>query len=170
MAIATGNTKNFIGFTLDCKALGNILAQDPTALKELVAGIREAQAGQKLPLTTKLGAANLTGADGEEADWFGLFVSTVRDAQPGQAGLFYRNNTRGGKGDRIQMRLRRQPKRQDAQTPGAVLDDQVAGAAPNVLAQALALVQAMQGGAQGQTQVQAQPTTADDMSDLVGIL
>lgn len=126
-------TKDFIGFTLDCKALGNLLAQDPTALQEVVAGINEALAGTRQPTTTKLGAANL-GGDGDDADWHGLFVSTVKDVQPGSAGLFYRNNSRGGKGDRIQMRLRRQRKSQEARTPGAVL--------PPEIAQAVAAIQA----------------------------
>jgi len=122
----TEKTRDYIGFTLDCKALGNLIAQDPSALTELIEGIKAAQASERVPLTTKLGAANL-GGDGDAADWHGLFVSTVRDVAPGSAGLFYRNSTSGtrdGKGPRIQMRLRRQPKRQEAnvaQTPGQVL-------------------------------------------------
>ncbi len=165
--MSTEKTRDYIGFTLDCKALGNMIAQDPTALAELIDGVKSAQAGENAPLTTKLGAANL-GGDGDEADWHGLFVSTVRDVAPGAAGLFYRNNSRGGKGDRIQMRLRRQVKRQDV---GTVTAGQKLSPEQVVAVQALVSnnpeLAAVFGGAQANPVVDG-PT--DDLADIAAKL
>jgi len=100
-------TKDFIGFTVDIKAFVNLMWQDATTRAELLQGVTEARNGELLPLTHKLGAANLSGGSGDEAEWYGLFASNVRDAE---STTFYRNKTKDGegKGDRIQMRLRRQ--------------------------------------------------------------
>lgn len=129
--------KDYIGFTLDPKRIGNVFAQDPQTLREMIEGIQEARS-TPLPLTTQLGAANLTSGEGQEPTWCSVFVATVQGKKSGDADLFYRNNTRGGKGDRVQMRLRRQPKR-DAEhaasaSPGAVLPVDVGGMDPGVIA------------------------------------
>ena len=171
-------SRDRIGFTLDCRALGNILAQDPTALNDLITGVNEARAGQLLPLTTKLGAANLSGQDGDQAVWFGLFPSTVRGVAPGTPGLFYRNNgtaERPGDGTRIHMRLRRQTKRPEAVTPGATLPVQAATApvgvpmtpADHATVQRARAILARQ---QGQVSVQAAPAAVPQTQQYARVL
>lgn len=154
-------TRNHIGFTLDFTTLGNLAAQDPTALTELINGINAARSGQMLPLTSKLGAANL-GGDNEHADWFGLFISTVKDVAPNTPGLFYRNNTRGGKGDRVQMRLRRQPKDQAAQYAGTTGAQTAAhpGIAPNLATFTPQQIAALAAMLQGQAPAPSAPAPA----------
>ena len=102
-------SKNYIGFTLDMRKLTNVLSQDPSVRAEIIQGLQD----PPLPLTTQLGAANLTAGQGHDT-WCSVFPATVEGAVPGQVGLLYRNNTRGGKGDRIQMRLKPQPPKQQA--------------------------------------------------------
>lgn len=109
-----------IGFTLNVRTFVNLLCQDPTTYAEVLAGVQEA-ANAPVPTTSQLGAANLTPGEGSEPTWCSVFAATVQGKQPGQEGLFYRNNSRGGDGTRIQMRLRKQTKRQQAATPGATL-------------------------------------------------
>jgi len=101
--------RNHIGFTANLRMLVNVLAQDPSCKAEIEAGLTDAP----LPLITSLGAANLSPGPGTEDIWCSLYPATVNGKKPGEAGLFYRNNTKGGKGDRVQMRLRRQEKRQE---------------------------------------------------------
>jgi hypothetical protein len=106
-------SKNYIGFTMDLRKLVSVLAQDPTCRAEIVAGLQ----GPKEPLTTALGAANF--GTQEQPLWHSLFPATVEGRNSGEEGLFYRNNSYDGKGDRIQMRLRLQeakPQPQPAQT------------------------------------------------------
>ncbi len=120
------NLRDYISFTCDVRKFVNVLAQDPTVRAEINAGLTDAP----LPLTTALGAANLTAQEGVEPTWCSLFPATVQGKASGEA-FCYRNDSRGGRGDRIQLRLRKQPKRQAvdalagmqaaAVTPGAAL-------------------------------------------------
>ena len=131
------NARDFIGFTLDIRKFINCVAQDPTAKAEIIAGLQDAPN----KLTEALGAANLSPGDDTENVWCTLFPATVQGKGPGEEFL-YRNNSHEGDGTRIQMRLRRQPKRNALQdeaaaktapttTPGAALP---AGVDPAVIA------------------------------------
>lgn len=106
-------SKDYIGFTLDVKALANALCQDPTTKQELVEGMLES-ATNPIPLTSVLGGANITAGTGVDT-FCNVFPATVEGKGSGDEGVFYRNNTKGGKGDRIQMRIKVQtPRVQDA--------------------------------------------------------
>jgi len=96
-------TKDYLGFTLNVEAICNLFAQDESTLTEMIRAIKKVRAGDTLPVTSKLGAANL--GDAENPEWWGVFLSNVKDAEKL---TFYRNNSHNGKGDRIQLRLRKQ--------------------------------------------------------------
>ena len=67
--------RDYIGFTLDVRKLASVLAQDPKCRAELIAGLQ----GQPEPLTSQLGAANLTAGTGEDT-WCSLFPATLENA------------------------------------------------------------------------------------------
>jgi hypothetical protein len=96
-------SKDYIGFTMDLRKLVSVLGQDPTCRAEIQAGLQ----GVPEPLTSQLGAANMA-EKGAEPDWCSLFPATVQGKNSGEEGLFYRNSSNGGAGDRVQMRLKRQ--------------------------------------------------------------
>lgn len=150
--------KDYIGFTMDLRKLVSVLAQDPTCRADIMAGLQ----GAPEPLTSQLGAANMA-EKGQEHDWCSLFPATVQGKLPGQEGLFYRNNSNGGAGDRIQMRLKRQTQQysQPAQSqypapavtwmavPAAEQEAAIAQLKGNTLfAQLLEAIAKEQGGAQ----------------------
>lgn len=115
------NPRNYIGFTLDVRALVCVLAQDPKCREEIDQGLQDAA----LPLTSALGSANLTPGEGTEDTWMTLFPATVKGKISGDDGLFYRNDSYNGKGDRVQMRLKKQPKDQEvhaATAPASAID------------------------------------------------
>jgi hypothetical protein len=161
--------KDYIGFTLDLRKLVSVLAQDPQCRAEIIEGLN----GVTEPLTSQLGAANMGATDSPL--WYSVFPASVEGKESGQEGLFYRNNSHEGKGDRIQMRLKMQTERATApaqpqyQVPVPQAMPQDAGAAtaaaavaklqedPERFAQLLAIVRAEQGGAQlnSSTEVQA---------------
>ena len=130
-------TRDTIGFTLNIRVLANQLAQDPTTLAEMMQGIQDA-ANSPVKMTQFVGSANLTPGEGIDPTWASVFPATQESVQPGQPGLFYRNNTNGGKGDRIQMRIKKQTKTNQAtQSAGqAALGNLSPQQAANILAQA----------------------------------
>ena len=100
-------------FTLSLKQLIRVALNDPSCSREIAEAIKEGP----LPGTTMLGAANFA-APGEPEQWFSLFMSTNREAGPGNRGYIFRNK----QGDRISMRLKAQgAKDQRAQHINAVL-------------------------------------------------
>jgi hypothetical protein len=158
--------RDHIGFTLDFERVGNLAAQDPQTLKDLVRGIQAAQS-DPLPQTTALGAANLTPGEGREPTWCSIFFATVRDKKPGEEGLFYRNNTHGGDGKRVQMRMRRQPKRdgQRAVSPGEALPAE-GNATSQLIAQVTEAVMAQLNAASAPAKGVELP---DDIADIVNV-
>lgn len=98
--------KDYIGFTLDLRKLVSVLAQDPTCRAQIAAGLQ----CPAEPLTSQLGAANM--GTQEEPIWCSVFPATVHGKQSGEEGLFYRNNSFNGPGDRVQMRLKQQTQQQ----------------------------------------------------------
>jgi len=162
-------TKDFIGFTLDAKVIGNMLYQDPSTRAELIAGFNEAKAGNPVKLTTRLGAANLNGEEGDNADWFGLFISNKKTDDDSVE--YWRN--KDGQGTRIQFKLRRQKKQQAATQ---TLDDGVqhgsagttastADIVAQVTAAVVAAMAAKEAAAAGAVQHQTE-MGLDDISDV----
>jgi hypothetical protein len=111
--------RDSIGFTLDLRKLVSVAAQDPKCRAEIIAGLQ----GPAEPLTSQLGAANIKEHQDAADAWCSVFPATVQGKQSGEQGLFYRNDAKGsargaGDGDRIQMRLKKQPKQEQyAQSP-----------------------------------------------------
>lgn len=167
--------KNYIGFTLDLRKLASVLAQDPTCRAELIAGIQQAVPE---PLTSQLGAANM--GTNEAPIWHSVFPATMEGKSSGEEGLFYRNSSHEGKGDRVQMRLKMQtttysqnaPAQQQyqagpAQAPVGTIDERQAAiqamqtANPEGFAQLLAAINAAQGGGQLATTAEQPPTVTN---------
>lgn len=98
-------TKDYIGFTLDLRKLVSVLAQDPTCRAEILAGLQ----CQPESLQSQLGSANR--GSKEAPEWWSVFPAKVEGKNSNEEGLFYRNSSYEGKGDRIQMRLRKQPEK-----------------------------------------------------------
>ena len=165
--------KDYIGFTLDLRKLASVLGQDPACRAELIAGLQQTQPE---PLTSQLGAANM--GTNEAPIWHSVFPATVQGKNSGEEGLFYRNNSHEGKGDRVQMRLKMQtatytqtaPAQPQYQVgPAAVVgtEDERRAALqamqttnPEGFAQLLAAVKAAQGGGQLATAAEQPPTVA----------
>lgn len=168
--------KNYIGFTLDLRKLVSVLAQDPQCRADIIEGLN----GIKEPLTAQLGAANMGATDSPL--WYSVFPASVEGRESGQEGLFYRNSSHAGKGDRVQFRLKMQEERTKAPAqpqyqvtaPQAMPQDAGAATAaaavaklqedPEKFAQLLAVIRAEQGGGQlsSTTQVQAQVAPAPE--------
>lgn len=170
--------KDYIGFTLDLRKLASVLGQDPACRAELIAGLQQAAPE---PLTSQLGAANI--GTNEAPIWYSVFPATVQGKNSGEEGLFYRNNSHEGKGDRIQMRLKMQtatytqnaPAQEQYQVgpaatpaatlPGTVDERQAAIVAmqtanPEGFAKLLAAIQVAQGDGQLATTAEQPPTVA----------
>jgi len=113
-------SRDYLGFTLNVRTFVNLLCQDPSTYAEVLAGIQEA-ANAPVATTSPLGAANLTPGENVEPTFCSVFAATVQGKASGETGLFYRNNSRGGDGTRIQMRIRKQAKRQQTATTEAVM-------------------------------------------------
>lgn len=152
-------TNGTINFNIDIKEAIQQLLCDPQARQEILAGLKAGPKKAEKPV----GFANL-GAQGQ-ADFFSLFLSTNQNAQAGLPGYFYRNQA----GNRIGMRLRRQPPKQQVAVQPQQLSAQTVQQAfqggPDTLSKAmqgdaqsaqelLALVQQSQ---QGQPAPQPQP-------------
>lgn len=111
-----------VSFTVDMKKLVNVACNDPSVRADIEQGIKDFDAGVRIKLTDQLGAANLNAGEGNAPHWMSLFIASNQAVQSGQAGLIYRNDRQEGKGERIQMRLKKQPpKTHAAVTPGQAI-------------------------------------------------
>ena len=174
--------KDYIGFTLDLRKLASVLGQDPQCRAELIAGLQQANPE---PLISVLGSANL--GENDAPIWHSVFPASVKGKNPGEQGLFYRNNTHEGKGDRVQMRLKMQttnyskaPAQQQYQlgTPTAQVgtaDERAAAiqamqtSNPEGFAKLIAAISAAQGG--GQLSTTAEPSSTPKIpADIAAVL